>query len=277
MKVILQGTRGSYPTSNKDTEHFGGSTSCVELVNDNHRIILDAGTGILNIDIANYKDMPRIDIVLTHLHMDHIQGLGFFKLLFDPSKEIHIWGPAGNSQTLFHRLCRFISPPIFPVSLYDYPSDIHIHEITNSTFDIQDFKLHSSFVCHPGPTVGYRIECNSSTLTYIPDHEPILGLTELYKDSDWLTGYDLAKDTDLLIHDAQYDSEGYKNCVGWGHCSMHHASEFAKKTNAKKLVMFHHDPAHTDDHKNKMFDHFKSNNDYDFDMELAVQGKVYEL
>jgi len=277
MKVILQGTRGSYPTSNKNTEFYGGSTACVELVYGEERIILDAGTGILNIDTENYKGKQEINIVLTHLHMDHIQGIGFFSLLFNPNNNVHIWGPGGSSTSLFKRLGKFISPPIFPVPLRDFPCNLKIHELTNSTFTIGSFTFHSKFICHPGPTFGFRIECGSKVLTYIPDHEPVLGTIDLFDDIDWISGYELALNTDLLIHDAQYDQEEYSKKIGWGHSSMKLASDFAKKTGAKKLVMFHHDPAHTDDHKNQMFDKFKESNTYDFPIELAVQGKEYDL
>ena len=103
MKVKLWGVRGSIPTTGPETEKYGGNTSCASVVYDDHLLVLDGGTGIRKCGGA-YPASKRIDILLTHLHLDHIQGLGFFSPLFDPSKEIHIWGPASSSQSLFSRI-----------------------------------------------------------------------------------------------------------------------------------------------------------------------------
>jgi len=276
MKVILQGTRGSYPTSNKENEYYGGNTSCIEVINGEERLILDAGTGILNVNLENYK-AERIDILLTHLHMDHIQGLGFFKPLFNPQKVIHIWGPSSTENSLYERMNRYLSPPLFPVALRDIPSKLEFHEITKSSFKIGKFKIKAEFISHPGPTVGYRIQNGTSSFTYLPDHEPMIGGIELYDDIDWVSGFNLAAETDLLIHDAQYTAAEYSSKIGWGHSSMHSAAEFSKKTKAKRLIMFHHDPIHSDEIKNQMFNDFMSNHNYNFDIELAVQGKEIEL
>ncbi|WP_299159073.1 MBL fold metallo-hydrolase [uncultured Eudoraea sp.] len=277
MKVKLHGTRGAYPTSSKETRKLGGNTPCIEIIGENERLILDAGTGILNIAFDKYNNSDRIDILLTHLHMDHIQGLGFFKPLFDPNKEIHIWGPGGSSYTLKDRLNRFLSPPLFPVMLRDIPSKLIIHELPNKPFKLGKFLITSKFVCHPGPTVGYRIEVGSKSVTYIPDHEPILSNPHLFKEDNWISGFDLCNNTDLLVHDSQYSPEEYEDKVGWGHCSMEIAAELSARANAKRLVMFHHDPAQTDKDRSNIFKKFMSTHTYDFPIELAVQGHEIEV
>ena len=101
----------------------------------------------------------RIDILLTHLHMDHIQGLGFFSPLYDPGVDVHIWGPASSMLRLEARLSRYLSPPLFPVHLRDLPKVV-CHEVPRPPFDIGPFRVRTALVCHPGPTVGYRIECS---------------------------------------------------------------------------------------------------------------------
>ena len=171
MRVKLWGVRGSIPTTGPDTEKYGGNTSCASVVYDDHLLVLDGGTGIRKCGGA-YPASKRIDILLTHLHLDHIQGLGFFSPLFDPSKEIHIWGPASSSQSLFSRISRYLSPPLFPVLLRDVPCKLELHEVSNSSFDIGPFRIQSSYIIHPGPTVGYRIMRENFVFTYIPDHEP---------------------------------------------------------------------------------------------------------
>jgi phosphoribosyl 1,2-cyclic phosphodiesterase len=100
-------------------------------------------------------------------------------------------------------------------------------------------------VSHQGPTVGYRIE-GSWTLAYIPDHEPALGLDLATIEPSWLSGYPLAAAADILLHDAQYSEAEYPMHIGWGHSSIEHVVRFAQRSGAHQLVMFHHDPQHTD-------------------------------
>ncbi|MGB5228895.1 MAG: MBL fold metallo-hydrolase [Eudoraea sp.] len=277
MRIKLHGTRGAYPTSSKETQKLGGNTPCIELIAGEERLILDAGTGILNIDFDSYYTSDRIDILLTHLHMDHIQGLGFFKPIFDPKKEVHIWGPGGSSYPLKDRLNRFLSPPLFPIMLRDIPCKLVIHELPNKPFKLGKFLISSKFVSHPGPTVGFRIQVGSKSVTYIPDHEPILCSPQLYKEDKWISGFDLCKNTDLLVHDSQYSPGEYENKVGWGHCSLEIAAELSARAKVKSLVMFHHDPAHTDTDRTKIFKKFINTHTYDFPIELAVQGHEIEV
>jgi ribonuclease BN (tRNA processing enzyme) len=236
---------------------------------------VDAGTGILNVDLDAYKSIKSINILLTHLHMDHIQGLGFFKLLFNPNKEVNIWGPKSSTNSLYTRLSRFISPPLFPVPLRDFPCQLHVHELEDTPLQIGPFEIISQYICHPGPTVGYRIRASGKTVSYIPDHEPVIGKQELFEDPDWLSGYDLAYRSDLLIHDAQYEVADYFDKVGWGHSSMKHAADFAEKTSSRKLLMFHHDPGHDDAHRIKAYESFLAQHQYAFDIALAFQGSEY--
>ncbi|MBT8235516.1 MAG: MBL fold metallo-hydrolase [Bacteroidia bacterium] len=277
MKVILHGTRGAYPTSTPDNQKYGGDTPCIELIHNDDRLIIDAGTGIIGIDWNQYDPTKRLDILLTHLHMDHIQGLGFCKPLFDPNREVHIWGPGGSIYSLQTRLNRFLSPPLFPVVLRDIPSQPEIHELSNTKIELGPFTVHSSFIIHPGPTLGYRVTCDGKSLTYIPDHEPMIGRTKLYDDDSWVSGFDLAYETDLLIHDSQYENEEYIRKIGWGHSSMQISAEFAARTKAGRLVFFHHDPAHNDQHRSSTFEAFMSKNSFDFPIELAVQGQEIEI
>ena len=144
------------------------------------------------------------------------------------------------------RLTRYLSPPLFPVPLRDLPSDVTLHAISPSEFRIGSFSITADHVCHPGPTFGYRVQEGSASLAYLPDHEPALGLDVFPPADGWTSGFDLATDVDLLIHDAQYSPEEYEQHVGWGHSSFAHSVAFATAARAKQLVLFHHDPAHDD-------------------------------
>ncbi len=277
MRVRLHGTRGAYPTSSVENQTYGGNTPCIEVIEGSQRMILDAGTGILEIDFNRDYPEKRVDIFLTHLHMDHIQGLAFCKPLFTPGREVHIWGPGGSSEPLISRLNRFLSPPLFPIPLRDVPSKLTIHELSEDSFTFGDFEITTKFINHPGPTLGYRVQGKSRTIAYIPDHEPIIGKDHLYMRDEWVSGFDLALHADLLIHDSQYSKEEYPGKIGWGHSTLEMAAEFCARTQAKHLILFHHDPAHPDTLRTKMYEDFMRDTPYSFPMELAVQGREIEV
>ena len=192
------------------------------------------------------SEAARVDILLTHFHMDHILGLGFFGPLERPDLEIHIWGPAAAPLDLEARLIRYLSPPLFPVRLNDLPSKLVFHDVPLGRFAIGEFEITAALVCHPGRTLGYRIADRSGVMTYIPDHEPALGVSHFPEETDWTSGFDLASRADLLIHDAQYTAAEYPQRVGWGHSALSHAIAFAAAAKVGRLVAFHHDPNRSD-------------------------------
>jgi Beta-lactamase superfamily domain len=135
MRVTLFGTRGSIAAPGPETNRYGGNTPAVEVRGrDGTVLVLDAGTGIRRLGMQIVPTTTRIDILLSHLHMDHIQGLGFFGPLYDPRINVHIWGPASSLLTLEARLARYLSPPLFPVHLRDLPS-VFCHEVPCPVFD----------------------------------------------------------------------------------------------------------------------------------------------
>ena len=247
MKVRLWGTRGSLAAPGPETVRYGGNTSCVEVRGDRDTLlILDAGTGIQRLGTTLRGGRGRIDILLTHLHMDHIQGLGFFEPLYEPAREIHIWGPPSPMLDLRTRLARYLSPPLFPVGLWDLPCHLTLHNVPPERFEIGALELEAELVCHPGSTVGYRIAEGGRTLAYLPDHEPALGVRAFPATPEWTSGFDLAAEADLLIHDAQYTTAEYRSRIGWGHSAMRDAPTFATLVGVRRFVSFHHDPAHDD-------------------------------
>jgi phosphoribosyl 1,2-cyclic phosphodiesterase len=246
VKVRLWGTRGSLAAPGADTARYGGNTSCVEVRGPGGTaLVLDAGTGIRALG-KTLAGVRRVHLLLTHLHMDHIQGLGFFAPLFDPEVETHLWGPAASELDLRSRLARYLSPPLFPVHLRDLPR-LALHVVPDGEFAAGEFRAVAERVCHPGFTVGYRITAGGTTIAYLPDHEPALGATCFPLSAEWTSGAALARDVDLLVHDAQYDRGEYHDHVGWGHSALDDAIAFAALVHARHLVTFHHDPAHGDD------------------------------
>ncbi|MEO8862131.1 MAG: MBL fold metallo-hydrolase [Ginsengibacter sp.] len=276
MKINLWGVRGSIQTSGPATKNYGSRTSSVLVSEDDDLLILDAGSGI-----QEFNSIPlttkRIDILLTHLHMDHIQGLGFFNPFFNDDLEVHIWGPAFHDQSLRSRLSRYLSPPLFPVLLRDLPCKLTLHEVGNKSFKIGHFKIKSNYIIHPSPTIGYRVTGNQSTFTYMPDHEPALGKNGMIKDQKWISAFDLAASADLLYHDGQYSSKEYVNKKGWGHSSMDDALLFSSLCEVKHLLIAHHDPYHSDDQLNELFRDLQLNNKCVFKYEMATEGMEVEL
>jgi len=247
MDVTFWGTRGSIASAGAATQRYGGNTAAVQVTGrDGTVIVLDAGTGIREIGASLPPTLRRIDIFLSHLHMDHIQGLGFFGPMFMPSLEVHLWGPPSATLDLRRRLTRYLSPPLFPIRLRDLASHVALHNAPDRPVRIGGLEISAAEVIHPGPTVGYRIRENGSSMAYIPDHEPALGNPSFPDTAPWTSGHELAKDVDLLIHDVQYFPDERKARIGWGHSSTIEAAAFARQAGVHRLAAFHHDPAHDD-------------------------------
>ena len=229
MQVKLWGTRGSIPSPGPETIRYGGNTSCVGVtLSDGSLLALDAGTGIRNLGHALADEPTRLHILLTHLHLDHIQGLVFFAPAFRPQTEIVIWGPASPEASLRDRIARYISAPLSPVEVRELPCDVSFRHCPETEWEIGPARIRAASVTHRGPTLGYRIDDGDSSLAYIPDHEPALGADLDALDEDWISGFELARDASLLIHDGQYSDAEYPEHLGWGHSALSHALAFAQ-------------------------------------------------
>ena len=248
MQVRVWGCRGSVAAPGPDTVKYGGNTSCVEVrLESGHALVLDAGTGMRPLGVEMQQDLPiELHVMLTHLHLDHLQGLGFFRPLFAPDLDIHLWGPSSPVQHLAERIAMYLSPPLFPVRLEDVPSRLTFHDAPEEAVTIGSATVRAAKVTHQGPTVGYRIEENCRTFVYLPDHEPSIGSDLATIPAEWMSGHDIAHNADVLLHDGQYRDQEYGAHVGWGHSSIGDAMEFANKASVGQLVLFHHDPYHTD-------------------------------
>jgi phosphoribosyl 1,2-cyclic phosphodiesterase len=247
VKVKVWGARGSIPTPGPDTMRYGGNTSCVQVtLGDGTLVVLDAGTGIRTMGLALGACERPVTILLTHLHLDHIQGLMFFAPCFQPSAEIEIWGPAAAEASLLDRIARYISAPLSPVEVRELPCRVLFREAQVSEWQIGSAIVRAHSVSHRGPTLGYRIEDGDTTLAYIPDHEPALGAPIESLEDEWISGLELARGADLLIHDAQYTDAEYPDHLGWGHSSLSDALAFGARAQAARMLLFHHEPLHDD-------------------------------
>jgi ribonuclease BN (tRNA processing enzyme) len=249
VRVRIWGTRGSIAAPGPETVRYGGNTSCIEVrPSDGGLVILDAGTGIRRLGAALADDAPtRIDILLSHLHLDHLEGLGFFGPLWDPRTELHIWGPPSPVRSLSDRVAQYLSPPLFPVRLAEVPARIRLHDAPEEPWRLGSATLQAASIIHRGPTVGYRIEDDGRALAYLTDHEPARAAELDRMPPEWISGYAIAAGADVLIHDCQYTEDEYEGHAGFGHSSTEHVADFARRAGARRLILFHHDPNHSDD------------------------------
>jgi phosphoribosyl 1,2-cyclic phosphodiesterase len=279
MRLTIWGCRGSVPTPGPGTFRYGGNTSCVELsLDDGTTLVLDAGTGIraLGFNLLD-RGARRLHLLLTHLHLDHLEGLRFFAPLWDEGVTLDIWGPPSPVSSLQERIARSFSPPLFPIDLREVPAQLTFHDVPREPWTVDGTRLVADLVAHPGPTVGFRIETATSSFAYLPDHEPALaGIAD--RSPDWISGAAIADDVDLLLHDAQYFEDEYEERIGWGHSSVADAVAFAEVVGARRLVLFHHEPLHTDGSLERLEARARSLADGNEDWSaLAHEGMVVEL
>jgi phosphoribosyl 1,2-cyclic phosphodiesterase len=252
VRVKVWGARGSVPTPGPSTNHYGGNTSCLQVtLSDGRLLVLDAGSGIRNLGLRLAGRARRIDILLTHLHLDHIQGLMFFAPLFMPDAEIVIWGPPA-AETLSERLARYLSPPLTALNLHELPSRLSFRTCPKGEWEIGPARIQAAPVTHPGPTVGYRISEGDASLCYIPDQELGLGSPLSVRERHSLPGFDLAHGVSLLVHDCQYTDDEYPSHIGWGHSRLGDVLAFARLTEAQRVLLFHHDPLHDDEQLDRL-------------------------
>jgi phosphoribosyl 1,2-cyclic phosphodiesterase len=259
MQVKLLGVRGSIPVPDASAARYGGNTPCAALtLSDGSRVVLDAGSGIRALGATLAGTSEPIHILLSHLHLDHIQGLLFFKPLFDPGREITIWGPPAGDGPLRDRLSRYLSAPLSPIEMRELPARISYRTCPPGTWRLGSASVAAGLVNHRGPTFGYRVSEGSAALCYLPDHEPALGQSLDTSETEWISGFALAHHAALLIHDGQYTDREYRAHVGWGHSAISDALQFARRAEARRVILFHHDPAHTDDALDALGDEAKA-------------------
>jgi phosphoribosyl 1,2-cyclic phosphodiesterase len=267
VRAAIWGCRGSLSTPGERTVRYGGNTSCVEVRTSSGRlVVLDAGTGIRPLGGTLNGGPERIDLVLTHLHLDHVEGLGFFAPLFDSGRTITIWGPRQTHSSLEARIASYLSPPFFPLRFETLPARIEVVECGEGTWQIDELTITAARVAHPGDTFAYRLSENGRAFTFIPDNE--LGL-------DPESGLALAEGADLLFHDAQFTQEEYRARVGWGHSGVEDLGAFLRRAKPRRAVMFHHDPWHSDADVDAIHEAVETLAEQALD--VGAEGAVYDV
>lgn len=240
MKIKFWGVRGSIPTPWKDAMQVGGNTSCVQIIpREEQLIILDAGTGLRILGDSLVGKPVQGHLLLSHMHWDHIQGFPFFVPAYIPGNQFTLYGTHWSDQTLEQIMSGQMRAPYFPVELNQMAADLKFVELKEETFWIDDVKITARKFNHPGGVLGFRIEQDEQVIIFATDME----YTEHNLDPGLI---DFAKDADILIYDAQYTPEELANKTGWGHSTHIAAAHLAKTSNVKNLMLYHHDPSHSD-------------------------------
>ena len=238
------------PTPASHTRKYGGNTPCLEVRAGNNLLLIDAGTGICRFTerlIQVQNQGLDITILLSHTHWDHIQGLPFFKLAFNPANNIKVYGPKRAGFTLRSCLEAAMTPPNFPVP-FDLLAGIkQVNEVEpGATIELDDLKIHTAELNHPDGSIGFRLEHDGKSLAYCLDHEH-------EQQDDVHHGLSkLAQDADVLIFDAAYSDEDYPKFKGWGHSTWQVGYKTARQLNVKNLVLSGFNPDLSDDDLDKI-------------------------
>ena len=261
-RVTFWGTRGSIPSPGAETARYGGNTPALEVrratADGGEALILDAGTGIraLGRHLAGNGKPVSVDLLVSHTHWDHIQGLPFFMPLFEPGNEVRIWGARQGGVDLKEILRNQMSPVVFPVPLDGLAAELVVNHIEPGEFELSGFRVQAMRVRHPGMTLAYRITPSDggASFAYVPDNE--LGPGGEYDvPSTWRDDFlKFVAGADVLIHDAMYTADELDRHRGWGHSSNLEAAELALEAQVKQLVVFHHRPEHNDDQLDAMME-----------------------
>jgi phosphoribosyl 1,2-cyclic phosphodiesterase len=250
--VTFWGTRGSIPTPGAHTARYGGNTPCVAVEGAGGQlVILDAGTGIraLGLKLVEHQNgAVNAEILLSHAHWDHIQGLPHFKPFFAPGNAVRIWGSRQGTMSLEAILRQQMDPAVFPVPLDALSAKLTVQQVEPGEFSIGEFRVRAMKLRHPGTTLGYRLTpvAGGPSMAYVTDNE--LGGGGHYETgASWRTQFvEFLRGVDLLIHDAMYTPAELEGHRGWGHSTYAEAVALAADAAAKRLMLFHHEPEHDD-------------------------------
>ncbi len=240
------GVRGSFPCPQTNRLRYGGNTSCVSLQIDQKLLVLDAGTGIRELGqwLLEQPEPAPINLLLSHVHWDHIIGFPFFDPAYREAFEIDIYAGSlrSQSQSIKEVMSQLMGAPTFPIDLDTLAARLRFHDFNaGESFTIGDsIRIKTAPLHHPNEATAYRVEHQGKSVCYVTD-------TEHSRDRLDANILSLAQGADLFIYDCSYTDEEFKHRIGWGHSTWQEGIRLARAAGVKQLAIFHHDPDHDDD------------------------------
>lgn len=233
-KITVWGVRGSAPVPSQKFMEYGGNTSCISVSFENHMIIFDAGTGLSAFGReGNLLKNMRLDILISHLHIDHVMGLFTFQPFLCADMEIHLYGRTGMER----KLRRLLSPPWWPLRVQDFKAKLYFHEIqTDDSFQIGSVTVSAMEGNHPGGSILYRLDGDNKRLLYALDCE--------YNEKFFAKVSEFTRGSDLIIWDANFAPEDFRE--GWGHSTWKHGVKMRNAASVRRVLMTHYSHEYTD-------------------------------
>ena len=260
VNVTFWGVRGSIPTPGADTQRWGGNTACLEVRADGCApLVLDCGTGARQLGFKLMGESQReVDMLFTHLHMDHVFGFPFFIPIYTPGYDVRVTVPSYSEEEAREKIARYLNGTYHPTRLKDLPSQVTFHPIrAGESFRCGAYEVKGISLNHPGGSLGYRITYDGKSVCYMTDSAPFArpgegiesGLEPLPAEKRVV---EFLREADVVIYDTMYDLSEYLDKMTWGHSYPEYAAALCEAANAKHLVLFHHRPNATDDDMDRM-------------------------
>lgn len=239
------GARGSIPISGKEFNKYGGDTTCLEIHSKTDEIIIvDAGSGIRRLGNHLIEEKQRkLSLLFTHIHWDHILGLPFFKPVYSRDYRIHIYGCPFVANSFKKLLSETMISPYFPVKFNDLAAKMIYHQICKKRFSIGSVDVTPIFLSHPNQGIGYKFTEEETVFVFLTDNEITYKHPGGLGRNEYL---EFARNADLLIHDAEYNEDEYRNTKMWGHTVYTDALQLALDADVKRFGLFHHNQNRTD-------------------------------
>jgi len=251
-KLELQfwGVRGTLPVPGEGAIKYGGNTSCVSIkFPRNNLFIFDAGTGIKQLSdhlMKTHQTSISAKIFISHPHWDHINALPFFTPLYIPGNEFEICGPSHGDITMRELISSQMDGVYFPIRIKEFAARVYFRDLKEQEFEIDQIKIKTMLLSHPGYCLGYRLEYKDKVICYVTDNELFPKISPYYNLNYFEKLSQFVNSADYLITDSTYTDEEYKSKSNWGHSSLSQVIELADHSKVKRLLLYHHDPNQTD-------------------------------
>ena len=256
MKLRFWGVRGSIPTPGPQTARYGGNTSCIEISSGDQVVVFDCGTGARNLGLKLLAEPPagrQLDLIFTHLHVDHVFGFPFFGPIFAPSWKLNVFVPTYSPDEARGLLARFLNGINHPLRLHEIPAQIKYSNVhPGRPLERGAVTVHPVRLNHPGGALGYRVSDGRSAVVYLTDTAPLARVGEGLRSGKVPPTaerrvVDAMAGADVVVMDTMFSWEEYLEKMTWGHSYPEYALALAKAAGVRHLVLFHHSPDASDD------------------------------